>query len=106
MSENDQFGSFFAGLVTGALAGAIGALLLAPQSGEQTRVQIRDKSATWRSAAEEAYLDLQHRMEKSTTELRGELDKLSARMDDLLAQTRKAASEQIADVSEEVAPEE
>ena len=39
---------FFAGLVIGGLVGAALALLLAPQSGEETRAQIRDKSLEYK----------------------------------------------------------
>ena len=36
------------GLLVGGLAGAVAMLLLAPQSGEQTRAQIEEKSIEWR----------------------------------------------------------
>jgi len=44
--ENDlnQFGAFVAGLLIGALAGAVAMLLLAPQSGKKTRTKIQQKS--------------------------------------------------------------
>jgi gas vesicle protein len=38
-------GGFFAGLFLGGLAGAVTALLFAPQSGEETRQQIQQKAA-------------------------------------------------------------
>jgi gas vesicle protein len=41
---NGNFGSFFAGVVLGGLIGAGVALLYAPQSGEETRILIKDKS--------------------------------------------------------------
>jgi gas vesicle protein len=45
MDDNGQeFGAFLVGLVFGGLVGAVAALLLAPQSGEETRELIRDKS--------------------------------------------------------------
>jgi len=43
MSSQNSGALFFAGLITGGLVGASLALLLAPQSGEDTRSQIRDK---------------------------------------------------------------
>ena len=43
-NDNGNFGSFFAGLVLGGLIGAAVALLYAPQSGEETRILIKDKS--------------------------------------------------------------
>lgn len=36
--------NFLAGFVFGGLVGAIAALIMAPQSGEETRLMIRDKS--------------------------------------------------------------
>ena len=45
MSNRDSdFTSFLSGFLVGGLVGAITALLLAPQSGEETRVLIRDRS--------------------------------------------------------------
>lgn len=40
-----------AGILIGGLAGAVAMLLLAPQSGKDTRLQIQDKSAQLRSQA-------------------------------------------------------
>jgi len=63
MSNRDSdFASFLSGFLIGGLVGAITALLLAPQSGEETRVLIRDRSvelkdktlATLEDAAAEA----------------------------------------------------
>jgi gas vesicle protein len=42
--RNSEFGVFLAGFFIGGLIGAAVALLLAPQSGEETRVLIKDKS--------------------------------------------------------------
>ena len=45
MSNRDSdFASFLSGFLVGGLVGAVTALLLAPQSGEETRVLIRDRS--------------------------------------------------------------
>ena len=51
MSDRDDFGSFLIGFVVGGVAGAVAALLLAPQSGEETRTLIRDKSIELRDMA-------------------------------------------------------
>ncbi|MFO7683384.1 MAG: YtxH domain-containing protein [Chloroflexota bacterium] len=54
MSENNNdLGAFLAGFVIGGLVGAATALILAPQSGEQTRHQIADKSEDLRSISGE-----------------------------------------------------
>ena len=51
MSDRDDFGSFLIGFVVGGVAGAVAALLLAPQSGEETRTLIKDKSIELRDQA-------------------------------------------------------
>ena len=46
--------AFLAGFVIGGLVGAATALILAPQSGEETRRQMREKAYELRERAEEA----------------------------------------------------
>ncbi len=59
MSDRDEFGAFLVGFVVGGLTGAVVALLFAPQSGDETRALIKDKSIELRDkaqvTAEEAY---------------------------------------------------
>lgn len=60
--------SFFAGVVSGALVGATIAILLAPVSGEEMRIQIQERSAY-----------IQDEVKKAATERRAELqEQLSA----------------------------
>lgn len=55
MSDRDDFGAFLVGFVVGGLTGAVVALLFAPQSGEETRTVIKEKSIELRDkAAKEA----------------------------------------------------
>ncbi|HEX9925373.1 MAG TPA: YtxH domain-containing protein [Anaerolineae bacterium] len=61
MSSHNSGGSFFTGLITGGLLGAGLALLLAPQSGEETRGQIRDKSFELKDQATEGLAEAGHR---------------------------------------------
>ena len=61
MSDNNDFGAFFAGPIVGGLVGAATALLLAPQSGEETRSQIRDKSFELKEGAVESFVEAGHR---------------------------------------------
>jgi gas vesicle protein len=44
MSERNDFGSFMCGLLMGSIVGALAALVLAPQSGEETRKLLKDKA--------------------------------------------------------------
>jgi gas vesicle protein len=61
MSNQNSGLLFLAGLVTGGLAGAGVALLLAPQSGAETRGQIRDKSIELKDGAVEGLTEAGHR---------------------------------------------
>ena len=89
MSEQDSdFGNFLAGFVIGGLVGAAVALLMAPQSGEETRATIMEKSIELkdkavvsaeeaRTRAEKAMEDARMRAEESVEELRMRVDELA-----------------------------
>jgi gas vesicle protein len=64
MSSQNNGGLFFAGLVIGGLVGAALALLLAPQSGEDTRLQIRSKSLELKDGAVEGLSEAGHRAQE------------------------------------------
>ncbi|HUF38935.1 MAG TPA: YtxH domain-containing protein [Anaerolineales bacterium] len=54
MSDRDSdFGAFLSGFVVGGLVGAAVALLMAPQSGEETRTVIKEKGIELRDMAAE-----------------------------------------------------
>lgn len=55
MSDRDEFGAFLVGFVVGGLAGAVAALLLAPQSGEETRTVIKEKAIELKDVAADSY---------------------------------------------------
>lgn len=62
MADNSgDLGSFLAGFVIGGLIGAGVALLMAPQSGEETRALIADKSIELRDQVVESASDVQAR---------------------------------------------
>jgi gas vesicle protein len=89
MSERDEFGAFLVGFIVGGLTGAVVALLFAPQSGEETRALIKDKSIELRDkaqvTAEEAYAraeelaaDARRRAEELTKEARARATELAS----------------------------
>ncbi len=77
MSDRDEFGAFLVGFIVGGLTGAVVALLFAPQSGEETRALIKDKSIELRDkakmSAEEAYA----RAEAAAKEARARAEELA-----------------------------
>ncbi len=77
MSERDEFGAFLIGFVVGGLAGAITALLLAPQSGEETRTLIKEKSIELRDKATESIEDAYAQAEAAAVEARSRFDELA-----------------------------
>lgn len=87
MSDRDSdLGAFLSGLIIGALVGAATALLLAPQSGEDTRMLIRDKSIELKNQASDTAEEARARAEQAAVEAR-------ARADELAAQARVRAEE-------------
>ena len=89
MSKQDEAASFVTGFLIGGLIGAATALLLAPQSGEETRTQIRDKSIELKEKAEVTYADVQAKIEATTADLRVKVDELSAKVDEAIAQGKE-----------------
>lgn len=85
MSDRDDFGSFVFGFLIGGLAGAAAGLLLAPQSGEQTRVQIREKAIELRDQANTAYKETREHVSDFA-------DDTVEKAEELMSQARKGAA--------------
>ena len=66
MSEksNGEFGAFLAGFVIGGLVGAATALILAPQSGSETRAQISSKGHEYRDVGSQHVQDASARAQE------------------------------------------
>jgi gas vesicle protein len=76
MSEQDEFGAFLVGFVVGGLTGAVVALLFAPQSGEETRALIKDKSIELRDKAQMTAEEALARAEQVAAEARTRAEEL------------------------------
>jgi gas vesicle protein len=61
MLNQNSGAPFFTGLVIGGLVGVGATLLLAPQSGQATRDQIKDKSLELKDGAVEGFTEASHR---------------------------------------------
>jgi len=87
MSDNDNdLGAFLSGFIIGGLVGAAVALLMAPQSGEETRTIIRERGIELKDKAVETAEDARARAEAAAADAR-------ARAEELNEQTRKRADE-------------
>ena len=75
MSNNESdLGSFVAGFLLGGLIGAGAALLLAPQSGEETREMLRERGIELKSRAEEAASEFSSKAETFISEGREQVE--------------------------------
>lgn len=109
MAEHESdFGAYLAGFLIGGLVGAAAALLLAPQTGAETRTMIRDKSIELRDKAAESAEDALNRATKALDETRNRLvaavDDLREKVEELSESLRQPPSE--VKVEETTAPEE
>lgn len=86
MSDHDDFGAFFVGFIVGGVSGTIAALLLAPQSGEETRTIIKDKAIELRDQASTTVEETIEKAEKAANEA-------IKRAEALLADAKKRANE-------------
>ena len=93
MSDHDEFGAFLVGFIVGGLSGAVVALLFAPQSGDETRALIRDKSIELRDKAQISAEEAIARAEAAAADAR-------ARADDLARQLRERGQVVVDDVRE------
>ncbi len=80
MSDRDEFGAFLVGFIVGGLTGAVVSLLFAPQSGEETRALIKDKSIELRDKASSSAEDAIARAEAAATEARARAEELAKQM--------------------------
>lgn len=93
MSDRDEFGAFLVGFIVGGLSGAVVALLFAPQSGEETRTLIKDKSIELRDKAQISAEEAIARAEAAAADAR-------ARADELARQLRERGQGMVEDVRE------
>ena len=82
MSERASGGEFLAGFLVGALVGAAAAMLFAPQSGEETRVVIRDKGIELKDRAEELSAEARRRAEEAQVQAKTRAQEISVQAKD------------------------
>ena len=68
MADHDDFGAFFFGFLAGGIAGAVVALLFAPQSGEDTRRMIKERAIDLQERASDTFDDALSDAERATNE--------------------------------------
>ncbi|MEZ4512487.1 MAG: YtxH domain-containing protein [Chloroflexota bacterium] len=72
MSENNNdLGAFLAGFVIGGLVGAATAIILAPQSGSETRSQLMNQGQDLRHMSNERLQQVRQQADEATKDVRG-----------------------------------
>jgi gas vesicle protein len=89
MSDRDSdFGAFLSGFLIGGLIGAAAALLFAPQSGEETRAMIRDKSIEIKEKVEQTAEDARAKAEELARDAKTKAEELQRRGQVILEEQR------------------
>jgi len=106
MSERDEFGAFLVGFIVGGLTGAVAALLFAPQSGEETRAVIKERSIELRDKAAEEAEAAWKRAEAAAIEARDKAEELTkqamAQGEEITLKARKRGEELVETTKESV----
>lgn len=93
-------GSFLAGVLFGGVVGAGAMLLFAPQSGKQTRAQIRRTGEDLRDqateAVEEGMTQTRAKVEQITADIRGKAKEIQQSGQDMIAEQQARLSAAIA----------
>jgi gas vesicle protein len=81
MSENGgEIGAFMAGFVIGGLVGAATALIMAPQSGAETRAKIAAKGGEWRRTGEQQFQEFSTYAGSAMNDARGRVSDTSGQV--------------------------
>ena len=78
MADRDEFGAFLVGFIVGGITGAVTALLLAPQSGEETRTVIKEKTIELKDGASKTFEEAYAQAEAAAVQARSKFDELAS----------------------------
>ncbi len=96
MTDRDDFGAFLIGFVVGGLTGAVVALLFAPQTGEETRTLLKEKSIELRDKASQTAEETLARAEAAAADARASYEEhakeVRTRGEEVVQATKKAVS--------------
>jgi len=106
MSDEGRGLEFLAGVVLGGLVGAVAALLLAPQPGEETREQLREKSIELKERMIELSEEARKKAEELQAEGRTVVESQTARVKEAIEEGKKAAAKKKKELLQELEQEE
>ena len=88
MAERDEFGAFLIGFIIGGLTGAAVSLLMAPQTGEETREYLKERAIELRDKAADTAQTTYAQVETTAGGVR-------TRATDIASKARNTAEEQV-----------
>lgn len=83
MKRHNETGAILGSLFIGALAGAVAALLLAPQSGSETRQQLADEAEKLKNEIEKYANDFSDKAKQAKADLEDKLRRTEAELRDI-----------------------
>ncbi len=95
MSESNNFGSFVMGFVVGALSGAIASLLMAPQTGDETRQLIKDKAIELKEKGGVTFEETKKKAEEAYKEALTKAQELGTTAAEKVSETVKKAKKTV-----------
>lgn len=99
MAERDEFGAFLIGFIIGGLTGAAVSLLMAPQTGEETRGYLRERAIELRDKAQETAQTTAERVGSTASEVKSRAGDLAStaksRTEDLRQRSQIVIEEQL-----------
>ena len=99
-NKSGEFGAFMAGFLIGGLVGAAASLLMAPQSGEETRAIIQEKSIELKDMAATTAEDAIARAEAAAAEARAYAEDLRVKAEEAIANIQVAQEEAVDEIEE------
>jgi len=102
MSDESRGGEFLAGLILGGLIGAAAALLLAPQPGDETRAELREKGIELKDRMIELSEEARRKAEDLQAESRAAVEGQKVRVEEAIEEGKKAAAKKKRELLEEL----
>lgn len=102
MPSQNRSALFFAGLVTGGMLGAGVTLLLAPQSGPETRLRMRSKTLELKTGAVEGLTEAGRRVQEQAAAWQGkdqEVTEAVSRSKDNIVQAASQSNDRVMDAA-------
>lgn len=87
-------GKFLAGFIAGGALGAIAGILLAPQSGEETREMLNDVSKDVVKKTDKTVKEIQEKADSAVSELQTKGDEIMGKIQELINKQKSESSQE------------